>query len=83
MFFFLDYSEYEQKWEKDPALKEGLSKLWRNQLLFESDWSQLTDSVLSEQKREDWAEYRQALRDVPQQSNFPDKIVWPTEPSNN
>lgn len=83
MFFFLGYSDYEQKWEKDPALKEGLSKLWRNQLLFESDWSQLTDSVLSEQKREDWAEYRQALRDVPQQSNFPDKIVWPTEPSNN
>jgi hypothetical protein len=28
----------------------------------------------------EWATYRQALLDVPQQSNFPHDITWPTKP---
>ena len=28
-----------------------------------------------------WAAYRQALRDVPQQTGFPDAIDWPTPPA--
>ena len=28
----------------------------------------------------DWATYRQALLDVPQQSGFPHDITWPTKP---
>lgn len=27
-----------------------------------------------------WVAYRQALRDVPQQSGFPQNIVWPVKP---
>jgi len=27
-----------------------------------------------------WSAYRQALLDVPQQSNFPHDITWPTKP---
>ena len=27
-----------------------------------------------------WAEYRQALLDVPQQSGFPNDVVWPVKP---
>lgn len=29
----------------------------------------------------EWATYRQALRDVPQQEGFPYSIVWPTKPA--
>lgn len=25
-------------------------------------------------------DYRQALRDIPQQAGFPDNVVWPTKP---
>ena len=28
----------------------------------------------------DWKAYRQALRDVPEQSDFPYAVVWPTPP---
>jgi len=29
---------------------------------------------------QEWADYRQALRDVPQQIGFPGDIVWPSKP---
>ena len=46
----------------------------RNLLLQESDWTQLIDAPVD---REAWADYRQALRDLPQQEGFPGKVVWP------
>jgi len=27
-----------------------------------------------------WAQYRQALRDIPQQDGFPENVIWPTKP---
>ena len=55
----------------------------RNMLLEEVDaiagnalrWSSLDAATQAE-----WATYRQALLDVPQQSNFPHDITWPTKP---
>jgi Phage tail assembly chaperone protein len=37
----------------------------RNHFLFESDWTQLQDSPLSEENKEKWKTYRQKLRDLP------------------
>lgn len=51
----------------------------RNELLTECDWTQLQDSPLSEQKREEWQTYRQSLRDITLQSD-PFNIIWPTKP---
>lgn len=50
----------------------------RNQLLVASDWTQLPDVPESSKIR--WASYRQQLRDIPQQENFPDSIIWPSQP---
>lgn len=36
--------------------------------------------TMSESKKQEWRDYRQALLDVPQQSGFPDDITWPTKP---
>ncbi len=49
----------------------------RNDELAKTDWTQLADSSADKAA---WAIYRQALRDLPQQSNFPDQISWPTKP---
>ena len=38
-------------------------------------WASLDAATQAE-----WATYRQALLDVPQQSNFPHDITWPTKP---
>jgi len=45
-----------------------------------SDWTQLSDSPLSDSKKTEWQTYRQSLRDIPSQSD-PFNITWPTEPS--
>lgn len=49
----------------------------RNSKLSETDWIGLSDVTMSTE----WATYRQELRDIPEQAEFPNTIVWPTEPS--
>ena len=49
----------------------------RNDLLDASDWTQNSDSPVDQTA---WATYRQLLRDVPQQDDFPLTVVWPTAP---
>ena len=51
-------------------------RLERNRRLQITDWRASSDLTLSD----DWKTYRQALRDVPTQSD-PYNITWPTEPS--
>lgn len=50
----------------------------RNDLLAQSDWTQLNDSPVDKAA---WAVYRQSLRDLTDQQGFPDKITWPEVPS--
>jgi len=52
----------------------------RNELLKSTDWTQVDDSPLSNIQKAEWAIYRQALRDVTTQTNFPWSVIWPTEP---
>jgi predicted metal-binding protein len=50
----------------------------RDALLAATDWTQLPD--VPEATREAYAIYRQALRDIPEQSGFPDAVEWPIKP---
>ena len=55
----------------------------RDDLLQECDWTQMPDSPLSDSKKAEWATYRQALRDLPENYTNSDSttdIVWPTKP---
>lgn len=49
----------------------------RNALLAASDWTQVADAPVDQVA---WAEYRQALRDVPSQEGFPMQVEWPVKP---
>jgi hypothetical protein len=49
----------------------------RNDLLAASDWTQVADAPVDQSA---WATYRQALRDIPQQSGFPNNVTWPEGP---
>lgn len=51
----------------------------RDKLLNETDWTQMADTALSEDKKEAYRIYRQALRDVPEQEGFPYDVSWPKE----
>ena len=49
----------------------------RNSLLSSSDWTQLADATVDKAA---WATYRQALRDIPQQAEFPYNVTFPVTP---
>jgi hypothetical protein len=54
----------------------------RNQLLKDSDWTQLADKGgLADSKVTEWATYRQSLRDLPTASGWPYTHTLPTKPS--
>jgi hypothetical protein len=79
----------------DPAkVQAKLDQAWtalrteRNRRLAASDWTQLVDSHLSQEKKDAWAAYRQELRDlpdelantVPEGAGPPDLFEWPPVP---
>ncbi len=62
----------------------------RNMRLAECDWTRMDDNGLSTSKKNEWATYRQALRDLPASANptldddeilNPSSVTWPTKPS--
>ena len=67
-------------WYADANLVEPILRQQRNELLKESDWTQMPDSPLSTTQKELWATYRQELRDLTEQVGFPVNVVMPTPP---
>jgi hypothetical protein len=55
-------------------------RLWRNAQLQASDWTQVADAACDKAA---WAEYRQALRDLPNQSTNPSDLDFPIKPGGN
>lgn len=53
----------------------------RNFRLKQSDKYAYPDYPLTPEKRIEWTEYRQQLRDIPTQAGFPDTVVWPIKPT--
>jgi hypothetical protein len=69
-----EYSE-DQIAERDAATATSI-RSQRDCLLPETDWTGLTDVVMSPEM----AAYRQALRDITEQVGFPNTVVWPVKP---
>ena len=57
--------------ERDEKLATEVDPIAGNALR----WASLTA-----EQQQAWADYRQALLDIPQQSGFPHNVVWPTKP---
>ena len=51
---------------------------FRNELLAQSDWTQLPD--IAPEIAQKWVIYRQNLRDIPQQTGYPSNVIWPNPP---
>ena len=61
-----------------PAEVMAELRVKRNALLAASDWTQLPDAPTANAAA--WKVYRQALRDLPQQTVYPNEPQWPTAP---
>ena len=59
----------------------GALRHYRDTLLRESDWTQFTDSPLTDSKKTEWKTYRQNLRDLPATESDPENATFPTKPS--
>ena len=59
----------------------GALRHLRNILLRESDWTQFTDSPLTDSKKPEWKTDRQNLRDLPATESDPENATFPTKPS--
>lgn len=78
---------YQQTWVISNASQEEIAERTaqkaseireeRNILLLTSDWTQLSDAPVDSSA---WATYRQELRDISSQTEFPWNVIWPTEP---
>ena len=52
----------------------------RTRLLKDSDYLILADAPVDETQKQEWTTYRQALRDIPQDYDSPDEVVYPDKP---
>lgn len=64
----------------DPDQMAADVRAQRDALLRESDWVTTRAYDMQEPVPQGWIDYRQALRDVPEQAEFPDHIDWPIVP---
>lgn len=71
------WTEVWTKVQLDSAVAAENIRNQRNELLAETDWTQLPDSGVASA----WTAYRQSLRDLPSQEGFPYTVTWPTKPS--
>ena len=61
--------------------KRDTIRMLRNIKLSAYDWTQLPDAPLTDTERSAWADYRQALRDLPASVDDADNVVWPEVPA--
>ena len=69
-------------WEKEPPGEETLwarVRYQRDEMLAACDWLTVRAQERGEPVPQAWLDYRQALRDITQQSD-PENIVWPQAP---
>ena len=76
-----NYSDLPTQAEQDAVVAEA-NRNTRNQLLSDSDWTQMPDSPLTDEAKALWVTYRTALRDITSHSNWPnlEEADWPTAP---
>ena len=58
----------------------GYAKALRDVLLAETDWTQASDTTLSQVQREAWATWREDVRAVPDADTGSGAIAWPSPP---
>ena len=63
----------------DTASKAAKVRSQRDAILAQSDWRAVRAAETGVAMDEEWATYRQALRDITTQESFPE-VTWPTSP---
>ena len=63
-----------------PDLKWEMIRASRDADLTDSDYAVMSDYPLDEQQKGQLLAYRKGLRDIPEQGDDPEAVVWPVKP---
>lgn len=80
-------NEIQRRKDLNDEFTNSSSFLWmklrneRDNLLLFSDFTQLSDTGLTDSKKAEWVTYRKSLRDLPANTSDPANPTWPTKPS--
>jgi hypothetical protein len=61
------------------TVEELLQNTIQSELRFLNDYQE-TIALMKPEDQQKWADYKQAVLDIPFQSGFPDNVVWPLSP---
>lgn len=80
-----EFIERENRWNAEAPLRAANEIREKRDGLLEDEVDAIAGNALrwaalTAAQQQEWATYRQALLDVPQQVEFPDNVVWPTKP---
>ena len=79
----IDWTQMKTAEQLETERLEQASESARNQrdrLLTETDWVTIRATDTGDPVPTEWLDYRQALRDITEQTGFPEQIEWPQEP---
>ena len=79
----IDWTQMKTAEQLETERLEQASESARNQrdrLLTDSDWVTIRATDTANPVLTEWQTYRQALRDITEQTGFPDNVEWPQEP---
>lgn len=78
----LGWFEVEGELPEPPAEATKADLMWEKAkaILKDTDYLMLVDAPINAEQRASWQEYRKKLRNIREQTGFPDNIVWPDEP---
>ena len=79
----IDWTQMKTAEQLETERLEQASESARNQrdrLLTNSDWVTIRATDTGDPVPTEWQTYRQALRDITEQTGFPEEIEWPQEP---
>ncbi len=81
---YIELTAEEIKELEDRAAEADLDfsmvRINRNSKLSQSDWTQIADAALGDHTAEEWATYRQELRDIPATYSKVSEVVFPDDP---
>ena len=81
---YIELTAEELQEMEDRAAKAELDfstvRMNRDNLLRSTDWTQIADASLGAHTAEEWATYRQELRDLPSKHSKVSEVVWPDDP---
>mgnify|MGYP000706873742 CR=1 FL=1 len=81
MSFALDIKTAEEIAAEQAKEKAKAIRAERDKLLTECDWLVIREQDIGTPIPHEWKAYRQALRDITDQLDFPDDVSWPISPT--